>query len=256
MATDRRPCDAAARRVLFLHGAGAWGGQWAIWRRVFEAEGWQVAAPDRSPAAGGLATTRFEHYVAQSMAAFEALADSRPDTESRPPPVVVGASLGALLAFALAGRLDAAGRSPPAALVLLNPLPPAPWAASLPRRSLDGDVRPWQSQGRFDSTARALPGAAFSDQQFAYRGWRDESTAVLREAQAGLDVPTPRKPCLVIASDDDADVPPAVSTAFAVGVGADLLRVPGGHVAPVMGASAAHAARLALAWLDATLSRP
>jgi thioesterase domain-containing protein len=169
---------------------------------------------------------------------------------------VVGASLGALLAFALAGRLDAAGRTPPAALVLVNPLPPAPWAAALPRRSLDGDVRPWQSQGRFDSTMRALPGAAFSDRQFAYRGWRDESTALLREAQAGPDLPTPRTPRLVIASDADADVPPAVSAAFAMGSGADLLRVPGGHVEPVMGGSAAHAARLALAWLDATLSRP
>jgi pimeloyl-ACP methyl ester carboxylesterase len=231
-------------RALFLHGAGAWGGQWAIWRRLFEAEGWQVDAPDFEPAAGGLAPTRLDDYVAQAVDALEAA----------PVDVLVGASLGGLLAVSAMVRVATVSR--PRALVLVNPLPPAPWIAGVPPFIASGDVVPWRSQGRFASTRRALPEAGFADQQFAFRHWRDESAAVLREAHAGLLLPDAGVPTLVIASDTDDDVPPASSAAYANAIGASLCRLPGGHVAPVMGASAARSAEAALAWLAPALSVP
>jgi pimeloyl-ACP methyl ester carboxylesterase len=248
---------AAPRRALFLHGAGAWGGQWAIWQRVFEAAGWRCAAPDLQPAAEGLAATRLDDYAAQALGAFERLRND-PVGQGDVAPVIVGASLGGLLALAAAARLaerpHAARPLQPSALVLVNPLPPAPWAAALPAFATAGDGVPWHSQGRFQSTARALPQASFADREFAFRHWRDESAAVLREARAGIPLPAPSIPLLLIASEGDADIPPAVSAALAEGLRASLMRLPGGHVDPVMGASAASAARVALAWLEAALS--
>jgi len=231
-------------RALFLHGAGAWGGQWVIWRRLFEAEGWQVDAPDFEPAAGGLAATRLDDYVAQAVDAVEAA----------PLDALVGASLGGLVAVAAMARVAPAAR--PRTLVLVNPLPPASWAAAVPSFDAFGDVVPWRSQGRFASTQRALPGACFADQQLAFRHWRDESAALLHEAHAGMVLPDPGAPTLVIASDTDDDIPPAASTAYANAIGASLCRVPGGHVAPVMGASAVRSAQAALAWLGPVLSMP
>jgi pimeloyl-ACP methyl ester carboxylesterase len=225
-------------RALFIHGAGASGGQWAIWRRVFEAEGWAVDTPDLQPAAAGLAATRFDDDVVQAVAALE----------SAPVDALVGASLGGLVALAAAGRIA------PRALVLVNPLPPAPLAAALPPLALDGAVVPWHSQGRFAGTRRALPEAGFSDRQLAFRQWRDESAAALREAHAGMTLPIPAVATLVIASEADDEIPPRVLADFAAGIGASLTRVPGGHLAPVMGASAAAAAQAALAWRAARLS--
>ena len=231
-------------RALFLHGAGAWGGQWAIWRRVFEAEGWRVDTPDFAPVPSGLAATRFEDYVAEAAGWLE----------EAPVALLVGASLGGLVAAFAAARVAPA--QPPRALVLVNPLPPAPWATGLPPFDASGDVVPWRSHGRFASTQRALAGMSFADQQLAFRRWRDESAAVLREAHAGRPLPAPSVPTLVIASDDDDDIPPTMSAAYAQGIGASLCRVAGGHVAPVMGSTAAVAAQAALAWWAARLSRP
>ena len=249
----------AAPHAMFLHGAGAWGGQWAIWRRAFEAEGWRTAAPDRQPSSGGLAATRFDDHVAQCVDALASMSVAAGPTEDRVAPVLIGASLGGLLALAVAASRAGSGAGPsasrptaPRALILVNPLPPAPWARELPPRVIDGDVVPWHSQGRFASTVRAMPGAAFTDRRHAFHHWRDESAALLREAQAGVPLPAPDVPVLVIASDADADVPPSLSAAFAKAIGASFATVAGGHVEPVMGASAAHAATLAMAWLEAS----
>lgn len=234
MATGGLNAAGVAPRALFLHGAGAWGGQWAIWRRVFEAEAWWVDTPDLQPVAAGCAATRLEDYLAQARAALEA----------RPTDLLVGASLGGLLALAAAtGR----GTSP-RALVLVNPLPPAPWAVAPTDEAAEPEVLPWRSQGRFDSTVRALPKASFHDHHHAFRHWRDESAAAVREARAGIVLAVPGMPVLVISSASDRDVPPELVAAFADGIGASLLRVPGSHVDPVMGASAAAAAKTALAW--------
>ena len=224
-------------RALFLHGAGAWGGQWAIWQRVFEARGWTVACPDRQPAPGGLVATRWNDYHRQGVAALRNVAGPQPV-----PVLLVGASLGGLLALA------AGSEQTPSALVLVNPLPPAPWAAGLPPDAFAGDLRRWRSEGRFESTRRALPQASFADAQRAFRAWRDESAAVLREARAGLVLPVPTVPVLVIAGCDDTVVPVALSAAFAAAIAARFEAVPGDHLAPVMGASAVLSAECALAW--------
>lgn len=247
--TAPHPSESSCRggpSAVLLHGAGAWGGQWAIWRRVLAAEGWAVATPDRQPVAAGWAATRFEDYVEQTVVAMQQLPEA--------PVLLVGASLGGLLALAVNGRLPPDRR--PRAMVLINPLPSAPAAAGLPPFDSSSALVPWHAEGRFASTRRALPQASFRDQQWAFRGWRDESARVLRDAYAGMHVPPPDVPTLVIASEEDRDVPLAVSMAHADALGATLCRLPGGHVAPVMGESAVAAARAALDWVRPRLSRP
>ena len=156
-----------------------------------------ASAIDLEPAAAGLVATTFDDYRAQVRAALEAMPRPR---------VLIGASLGGLLAAACAGSADA--------LVLVNPLPPAPWSAQLPQREWP-DVVPWRRDARLASTRRALADADDATALFAFRRWRDESGAVLRQAQSGIEVAAPECPVLCIASARDEDVPAAVTAQLA-----------------------------------------
>ena len=64
-------------------------------------------------------------------------------------------------------------------------------------------------------TRRAIPEADAAAALFAFRRWRDESGAVLREARCGIAVPRPACPMLCVVSAHDGDVPPAITRAMA-----------------------------------------
>lgn len=219
--------------VLCVHGAGGGGWEWTIWRRVFEAAGVRVEAPDLMPAAAGLAHTRFEHYRSQ---VFQALA------RLPRPRVLVGASLGGLLSASCAEHADA--------LVLVNPLPPAPWHSHLPQRTWP-DVVPWGQDARLTSTHRALPDADDAMARLAFSHWRDESGEVLRRSHAGIRVAVPACPVLCVASMVDDEVPPALTAALATDWRAEMIQVPAvSHVGPLLGRGAADCAARVLAWLS------
>src|SRR5690606_21879438 len=120
-----------------VHGGGGGGWEWNIWAGVFEAGRVRAVAPDLQASEGGLAATGLDDYVAQVRAALVALPRPR---------ALVGASLGGLLALECAGDADA--------LVLVNPLPPSPWHAQLPRRDWP-DAIPWQRDARPTGHGRA-----------------------------------------------------------------------------------------------------
>lgn len=222
------------RHAVLVHGAGGGGWEWNAWRGVFAAHGIEVFAPDLQPAWRGLAATTLDDYLAQVREAVQAVPRPR---------AVVGASLGGLLAAACADEADA--------VVLVNPLPPAPWSAQLPARDWP-DIVPWARNARLASTRRALPDADDATALFAFRHWRDESGAVLRQAHAGLAVARPEGPLLCVVSSRDEDVPPEVSWAMARDWNATVLPVPSpSHVGPLLGRSAASVAAQAAAWLSA-----
>ena len=225
---------APVRHALLLHGAGGGGWEWNLWRGVLAASGIEVATPDLRPAAAGLEVTTFDDYVAQARTALRAL--SRPRA-------VIGASLGGLLAMACADEADA--------LVLVNPLPPRPWSAAMPARAWPDTVR-WHGDARLASTRRALPDADDATALFAFRHWRDESGAVLRSTQAGIDVKKPRCPVLCVVSTQDEDAPPALNYAFAQDWDAELLRAASpSHVGPLLGRSARGLTGQVAGWLSA-----
>lgn len=222
------------RHALALHGAGGGGWEWNLWRGVLAASGVEVATPDLQPSATGLAATAFDDYLSQACVALRALPRPR---------ALIGASLGGLLAMACADDADA--------LVLVNPLPPRPWAAALPQREWP-DVVPWRSQARLASTRRALPDSDEATALFAFRRWRDESGSLLRAAQAGIPVARPACPVLCIASAQDEDVPPELTGLLAREWQADLLQACSpGHVGPLLGRGAARVAAQAAQWLSA-----
>ncbi|WP_242110753.1 alpha/beta hydrolase [Luteimonas aquatica] len=220
--------------ALCVHGAGGGGWEWNVWRGALEAAGVCAHDFDLLPHPRGLAATGLEDYLAQVRERLLALPRPR---------ALIGASLGGLLASACADRADA--------LVLINALPPAPWHARLPVRDWP-EVVPWRCEARLASTRRALPDADDTSALYAFRRWRDESGAVLRAAYAGIAVDAPSCPVLILVSERDEDVPPAIGAAWAQAWDAQLRRCPvDGHVAPLLGREAAAIAAQAGRWLSA-----
>ena len=114
------------------------------------------------------------------------------------------------------------------------------------------DVVDWGRDARLASTRRALPDSDEATALFAMRRWRDESGAVLRAAQRGIEVVAPGCPVLCIASGGDEDVPAELTVALADAWNASLLRLPlASHVGPLLGRDAAAVAAQTAVWLSA-----
>lgn len=226
----------AVKAALLVHGAGGGGWEWNVWRGVFEAAGIVVSAPDLQPVAAGLVATGFDDYLQQAREALLALPRPR---------VVIGASLGGLLALHVAVAADA--------VVLVNPLPPAPWHAALAPRTWP-DVVPWRRHARLDGTRRALPDTDEATALFAFRHWRDESGAVLRHAYAGDGGARPACPALFVLSQVDDDVPPAIPSAMATAWSSEVLQtVSPSHVGPLLDRHASGVAGQTVEWLNRTV---
>ena len=231
-----------ARNALLVHGAGGGAWEWGPWRGVLEAHAITTHALELQPAAAGLAATTLEDYRVQVRDALRALPQPR---------ALIGASLGGLLATMCAAMPELLSANQADALVLVNPLPPAPWHRQLPRHDWNDSVVPWQRNARLASTRDALGDADDAAAVFAFRHWRDESGRVLREAHAGIEVEMPDCPTLLIASAQDQDVPPEIILAMAGQWRADRLEtLASSHVGPLLGREAPEVARQAVAWLN------
>lgn len=224
---------------LCIHGAGAGGWEWNQWRRVISARGLAVSAPDLQAGASGLAQTRFEDYRAQVVEWVQQL--TRQGTRV----VLTGASLGGLLALSVAAEVDAA------AVVLVNPMPPAGVVAK-PLGKPHPAILHWGQQRSISSTRRAMLDADDAACLYAFRRWRDESGLALEQARLGIQVKLPHCPVLVMASQDDDDIPVVVSRALAMRCSGDFQLLPGAtHVGPLLGADAASVASHAVDWMFA-----
>jgi thioesterase domain-containing protein len=228
-----------AATVVCVHGAGGGGWEWAIWARVFAVRGFAVIAPDLKPSVAGIEKTSFADYRDQVLEWCRGAGEGA---------VLAGASLGGLLALA------AAHAARPAALILVNPLPPSGVLAR-PVHERWPPLVPWARSRSLASTQRAMPDADDAARLFAHRRWRDESGAVLNEARDGIAVDPPRCPTLLFASEGDADIPAAAGRALAVRFSADFRSIPGAsHVGPLLGRTAAAIAAEASDWLAERLA--
>jgi hypothetical protein len=222
------------RIALMVHGSGGGPWEWALWRPVFEAAGWATRALELEPDPGGVAATTLADYGRQAAAA---VAGAGPGT------VVVGASLGGLLALGLGPSAEVA------ALVLVNAVPPAGTPGWPRHRVRFPDVVGWGARTVAETLGR-LPDAEPEALAVAPERWRDESGAVLRALWRGVPVARPAAPTLVLTGDLDDEVPAGVALAMARRLGADAFRLHGvSHLGALLGRRAPAAARLALAWL-------
>lgn len=146
--------------------------------------------------------------------------------------VLIGASFGGLLASALARRLQAR------ALVLLNPLPPAPFQQPGQARmniAPSAALRTWGLDARLAGTQAALPELRGGEALLAFRRWTDFAGGLLAEAQSGYRVEPPDCPVLVVQSEQDEVIDPRAVEAMVAGWRASHLRLPGSHVSPLLG---------------------
>lgn len=240
MSNNSSAANPTRLHVLCVHGAGAGGWEWAVWTRVLAARGLQVLAPDLQPASGGLIATRLADYRQQLLDVGRTATPDRSDSKL----VLIGASLGGLLAMSIASELQAA------ALILINPMPPSGVISSLLGKPYPAIVA-WGRERSIGGTHRSLPDADDATCLYAFRRWRDESGLALEQARLGFPVEWPRCPVLVMASELDEDVPLVVSRALATRCGADFERLPGtSHAGPLLGTQSAHFAERAVAWLS------
>lgn len=221
--------------VLFVHGAGAGGWQWQLWERLFAAAGFDCHCPDLTAAPQGIEQTRFSDYLRQVegwMGEFEQ------------PPVMIGASLGGLLA------LKAAEQRGARALVLINPVPPAGtvgWPRE--RKRFPQRVR-WSKEASLEETRRSMPEAESEVIRWAHERWRDESGLVMQTAFAGVPVSRPNCPILLVIGSNDNSISADVGLSVSRRLGADALYAEGvSHVGALLGGRAGTLAKTALAWV-------
>ncbi|MGH8049258.1 MAG: alpha/beta hydrolase [Arenimonas sp.] len=223
--------------VLFLHGAGGGGWEWNIWKRVFQAHGFEVHAPDLFQSTSGLANTSLEDYRRQVQQHLRMMSS---------PKIIIGASLGGLLALTGAGETEQVD-----ALVLINPMPPTPLHSHMPTRGKYPDIIPWQTNASLQGTRQSVFDADEMTCLYAFRHWRDESGAVMNTALSGVDIVKPTCPVLVMASEKDTDVPFAVTQKLAENLNAMFIHLPEtSHVGPLLGKNAAQCALQTVAYLN------
>lgn len=224
------------RAAILIHGAGGGGWEWVHWQPVLAARGWAVQAPDLQPAPAGLAATTLDDYVAQ----VAALAAAAPT-----PPLLVGASMGGIVALRVAERVAVGG------LLLVNSVPPAATPGWPPRPTDFPPLIPWATESTLDGTRASMPEADEATVRWAHPRWRDESGAVLRALHAGVVVARPTAPTLALIGMDDIDVSPAVQQHAAATLGADSIALRGvSHVGALLGRRATLAASLAATWAE------
>ena len=110
----------------------------------------------------------------------------------KPGCVLVGASLGGLVAAAIADSLQAR------ALVLLNPALPAVSSHPRPSSVVVHGNRPWGLRASVSSTRGAVSELHPLDVLQVFRRWSDCSLRLLHEIAEGIDVQRPSMPCLLL----------------------------------------------------------
>ncbi len=219
------------KTLILIHGAGGGAWEYALWQPVFTAAGYRVVAHDLLPVAAGLAATTFDDYLAQVISWVPA----------GEPIILVGASMGGILALQVAAAIN------PAALVLVNSVPP--YGVGMPRIGKQHPAIVGWANGPLAETRAALFDSDDATIQWAWPRWRDESGAVLNQIAAGIPTQPPTCPTLVVLSEHDTDIPYQTGLALAHWAAADVMLYHGmSHVGPLLSRRAREVAQMIGVW--------
>lgn len=220
--------------IVCVHGAGGGGWEYELWRPVFEQAGYPLIAFDLQPAAAGLAATTTDDYLRQIIAWI-------PQSE---PFFLIGASMGGLLALKVAEQIT------PAALVLVNSVPPSDVAAKRVHKTYPPIIH-WED-GAIEETRSALFDSDEATIEWVWQRWRNESGAVLQQLTGAFPVQRPNCPTLAVLSEQDHDIPYQDGLALAQWAHADVLLYHGmSHVGPLLSRRAQEVARTIITWCQA-----
>jgi len=234
--------------IVLIHGACSQPSHFDAWRAFFTSAGYPCFAPALPGHAPSHMTTLRRLGFADYLAAMRDAV-----TELGRPPIVIGHSMGGLIARMLAAE----GRC--AAIVLVAPLPggrvPAPLAALpdyavvAPFVLLGQPFRPWRGAVR----RLALHSLPHKEQDEVFAGYVPESGRVYRDlllGKARVRRRAVRCPLLVLHGDADRLIPLATARGIAARHGAPIIVIPGqGHwlIAPSL---TGEIAGRVLHWLD------
>lgn len=248
----RLPGAPAARPPIFMvHGACSSSWVWQAWQEALAELGWASYAPalrgHRGSPDADLSTVGMGDYLDDVLAAARQLPG---------PPVVMGWSMGGLLALMYAARPDA----PCQGLVVLGPSTPAELQepASAAELAAIPNVFGPGYYGIRDTVAasrRAMPELTEEEGQQVVSLMGQESGAARRERKAGIAVPAQavRCPLLVVAGARDPQYPVSACRRLADYYRGGLLEVPeAGHMGLVMSGRLVRQTALPVdAWLKA-----
>ncbi|MEJ0013690.1 MAG: alpha/beta fold hydrolase [Bauldia sp.] len=213
--------------LLFIHGAFTRAKRWEPWLDYFRGQGFTCAAPSLPahdpPDMAALARLTFRDYVDAMIAAHAALGA---------PPVIVGSSMGGLVAQHVAAETKSAG------LVLISSAPP--WRGGGKLAALQYALEytlpvaaGWPLRGNKAAARKlVLHDLSPEEQDFFLAIFADESGKAYRTMVTG-GAPVARGavkcPVLVLSAEGDRLFKPSVAEGIAEFYGARHLVFPGGH---------------------------
>lgn len=234
--------------ILLLHGACSQPAHLDAWQAFFAAAGYACMAPalpghvPDDP--GALARLRMKDYLAAVVAAH---------AECERPPIVIGHSLGGLLAQQLAAQVDCA------AIVLVASLPPGPLPMTalaaphfLPLAPLVLLGRPLRPT-RIGLEMLTLHDLAVAEREEILPDFVHESGRVYRSLVFGLarvDSAAVRCPVLVVHGKSDRLVPLSTGRKLAKRYGAEIVALPGHGHWLIAGSLLETAAAPVLDWIE------
>ena len=213
--------------ILFIHGAFTRAGRWKSWLSYFRAAGFTCAAPSLPahdpPDIVQLRRLTFDDYV-DAMVAVHASFDT--------PPVIIGSSMGGLVAQHVAARTKSAG------LVLISSAPP--WRGGGKLRALPYAIpyavpvtAGWALRGNKQAALKlVLHDLAPEEQDFFLAIFADESGKAYRTmilGEAPIAEGAVKCPVLCLSARDDRLFRPIVAERLAAFYKAKHLIFPGGH---------------------------
>ena len=192
--------------------------------------GIKAVCAELQPAPAGLGESHLQGYLDQLS----------PLLDKHPVEVVIGASMGAVLAWQLVDLNPA-----PKQLVLINP--PPPQAPANPRDQ-ESPVIYWRGNQPLASTRRHLDDCSDADCYFAHQAWRNESALALAQAQQWI--PSPRQvPTLLLLGSTDPAAGADQGVAMAQSLAAPCWLIDGaGHLQPLLGECATEVAIAVAKW--------
>lgn len=213
--------------LLFIHGAFTRAKRWDPWLEYFRAAGFTCAAPSLPahdpPDMAALAKLTFRDYVDAMVAAHAALGA---------PPVVIGSSMGGLVAQHVAAETKSAG------LVLISSAPP--WRGGGKIAALQYALEytlpvaaGWALRGNKAAARKlVLHDLSQEEQDFFLAIFADESGKAYRTMVTGAAPMAPgavQCPVLVLSAEGDRLFKPSVAAGIAAFYRARHLVFPGGH---------------------------